>query len=195
MRAPIATAVFVLWSSAALANDPDARFASALQQLFGETIAAAAKQSATSGEYEGASGRGHFYQDIQYTDPATGKTVARLRHARGKPQDIHQLEVYIYDAQGRVVRDYQLIYLPWNLKNPERTFINLHHYNGELHSFRQYDAAGNFLYQQCSGQWEQKKVFLSLEASDVTPEQSQKPVYKACFDALPQSTANHVVAR
>jgi hypothetical protein len=54
---------------------------------------------------------------------------------------VHIVEVNVYE-NGKLVRDYGSVTLPWAPLQPVRTFINLHHNNGRLHSFRQYDLFG-----------------------------------------------------
>ena len=63
-----------------------------------------------------------------------------------------------------------------------RTFINLHYYHGQLHSFRQYDYFGQVGYEFCDGELAGKPVRISLDGSDIVTASISTLEYKACFD-------------
>lgn len=132
-------------------------------------------------QYEGVAARDYSYIETRYFDKKTGKLISHVRHDAADPSAIHIAEVNIYDATGRLVRDYGSISLPWAPKEPVRTFINLHQYNGDLHSFRQYDMSGNVGYESCEGKFEGKPSRLSLDVTDITKEISNSALYRACF--------------
>ena len=133
------------------------------------------------GQYEGVAARAYSYLETRYFDKKTGRLISRVRHDAGDPSAIHIAEVNVYDDTGRLVRDYGSISLPWAPKEPVRTFINLHQYNGGLHSFRQYDVSGNVGYEFCEGKFEGKPQRLSLDVTDITKEITNSALYRACF--------------
>ncbi len=135
--------------------------------------------------FPGEAAKGFFFQDFYYYDQVTGRLISHVRRAPDSPAAVYEVEVNVYDESGRVVRDYAAIMLPWELKLPTRTFINLHSYPGELHVFRQFDASGDIFYESCEGQLDGKKIELQLESIDVGPKLRATPLYQACFASLP----------
>lgn len=99
-------------------------------------------QTVSEGRYEGEMAKSYGYREVIYKLAGSGATVSRVRWDSDRSGVLDELAVNVLDDQGRVVRDYQVIYLPWMLNVPVRTFINLHAYNGGLHSYRQFDATG-----------------------------------------------------
>jgi len=76
--------------------------------------------------------------------------------------------------QGRLVRDFGSISMPWAPLHPVRTFINLHYYHGELHSFRQYDFFGQVGYEFCAGNLAGKPCILGWMAATSTRRAAQR---------------------
>lgn len=159
-------------------------------QLFAlhEKIVASGKLAVTGteGRYEGEMAKPYGYREIVYKAADSGATVSRIRWDAARSGILDELAVNVLDDRGRVIRDYAVIYLPWMLNVPVRTFINLHAYNGALHSYRQFDATGNRTYEQCRGSLGKEKVNLSLEPEDIKPI-AETPAYRACFSGLPAS--------
>lgn len=141
-------------------------------------------QTVTEGRYEGEMAKSYSYREIIYKSIGSGATVSRVRWDSDRSGVLDELAVNVLDDRGRIVRDYQVIYLPWMLSVPVRTFINLHAYDGGLHSYRQFDASGARIYEQCRGTLGKEKVDLSLEAEDIKPV-ANTPAYRACFAGLP----------
>lgn len=133
--------------------------------------------------YDGAAARGYRYIETTYYDAETGQMISRVRRDAVRPEYIHIAEAYIYE-NGKLVRDFGSITLPWAPLHPVRTFINLHHYNGALHSWRQYNYVGDVSYESCKGEWNGKPVRLSLDNIDIDKATQAKPEYKACFDGM-----------
>ncbi len=136
-----------------------------------------------SGEYAGSAAAQYRYTESRYYDAQSGRLIARIRRDANKPEALHIIEVNIYDQQGKVVRDYGSISLPWAPQLPVRTMINLHHYAGELHSFRQFDMYGDAVYESCSGRFQNRPLRLDLEGAEIAA-QANTPTYRACFDGL-----------
>jgi len=152
------------------------------------------KTTEHTGGYGGRLGEADFYKEISYIDADTGRLLSKIQWEREHPDTIHTIEVFIYDNAGRVTRDFLAAYLPWSRNAPVQTLINLHYYNGELHGFRQFDASGERIYEQCSGKSAGEDVFISLEDYELNTSPDRRPhimstrMYEACFGDL-QKTA------
>lgn len=142
------------------------------------------------GAYAGASGKGFRYVDTRYFDSATGRLVSHVRRDKAKPELIHIVEVNIYE-NGKLVRDFGSITLPWAPLNPVNTMINLHQYNGELHSFRQYNFDGEVEYEFCGGKLAGAPVRISLDRTDINPTSTATAAYKACFNGMSKDWAQY----
>lgn len=136
-----------------------------------------------SGDYEGSAAARYSYVDTRYYDAASGKLVSRVRRDADDSDLVHIVEANVYE-QGRLVRDFGSVSMPWKPQQPVRTFINLHHYNGGLHSFRQYDFYGQVGYEFCEGNLAGKPVRIGLDGSDINAESTATPAYKACFEGM-----------
>jgi len=128
-----------------------------------------------------------FFIEERYYSKDSGQLVSRICWERDNPEKLHTIEVNVHDKQGRVVRDYSAAYLPEYRNAPVQTLLNLHYYNGDLHSFRQYDAGGDLIYESCEGSWQGKNVQIHLDEDDMfgtaSEDQAMNSVaYKACFD-------------
>ena len=143
------------------------------------------------GDYEGAAAARFRYVDTRYYDKASGNLISRIRRDAATPELIHIAEVNDYDDTGKLVRDFGSVTLPWAPLHPVRTFINLHHHNGGLRSFRQYDLNGEVGYESCEGKLDNKAVRISLDGSDINPTSASGPAYKACFDGLSKDWARY----
>lgn len=153
------------------------------RQLAGRDI----RQTEETGEYGGAAARGYGYREISYYDARTGLLLSRVRVDRDRPKILHIVEAFIYDEQGRVARDFAAIYLPWAQHAPMRTLISLHRYNNDLHAYRQFDASGERIYEQCKGLYAGQKVDISLEQQEIDPRTTASGAYQACFAGVQQT--------
>jgi hypothetical protein len=158
------------------------------QQLAGREI----RKTEHSGRYGGEAAKKYSFRDVNYYDADTGRLLSYVRWDGEKPDVYHIVEVFVYDAAGRLVRDFSSIYLPWARNAPIRTFVNLHRHNGELHAYRQFDASGRRLYEQCRGRVSGKAVDISLEYQDITAQATAAPTYKDCFSALPDTAGAYL---
>lgn len=143
----------------------------------------------TSGDYEGAAAARYRYVETSYYEKASGRLLSRVRRDAALPELVHIAEVNIYDDAGKLLRDFGSVTLPWAPLQPVRTFINLHHYNGALHSFRQYDFFGQVGYEFCEGSFEGKRVRISLDGSDINAASTSGSGYQACFDGMSKDWA------
>lgn len=141
----------------------------------------------------GYAGMPEFYREVSYYDAGTDRLLSRIQWERENPERIHTIEVYVYDDKGRVARDYMAWYLPHYRNAPRQTTINLHHYAGDLHGWRQFDASGNRIYEKCSRTPNEKPLFdLSGEDRIAHAEDNPRSIvysgeYRRCFGNLPKT--------
>lgn len=130
-----------------------------------------------------------FYREESYFDADTGRLLSRIQWEREHPANIHAIEVYFYDAEGRVRRDYGATFLPIHRNAPIQTLVNLHHHDKDLHAFRQFDASGEHIYEQCRGVHFDEKIDISNPEPTVGTPRSllESEAYVACFGFLPAS--------
>lgn len=131
-----------------------------------------------------------FYREVNYTDKKTGQVLSQVQWERVHPDRIHNIELYFYDAEGRRVRDYAAMYLPWARNSPIQTLITFYDYQPTLTAFRKFDASGRRVYENCEGTYRGEAVDLDLDEYDMAREDTgamQSAVYRACFAALPQT--------
>ena len=128
-----------------------------------------------------------FYREVDYFDVETGKLLSRVQYERLSLQRIHSIEIYIYGAGGRVIRDYSATFLPGHRNAPVQTLVNLHGYQHGLHAYRQFDASGNWIYEQCKGRWFDKDVWIDNDEPSVgtSPTLRAGEEYLACFGFIP----------
>ncbi len=156
------------------------------QQLTGRKL----REAEQVGGYAGMPG---FYREVSYYDAGTDRLLSRIQWERENPERIHTIEVYVYDDKGRVARDYMAWYLPHYRNAPRQTTINLHHYAGDLHGWRQFDASGNRIYEKCSRTPDEKPLFdLSGEDRIAHAEDNPRSIvysgeYRRCFGNLPKT--------
>lgn len=144
----------------------------------------AVRTTEETGSYNGDAAKGYRYRTTSYYDAATGRMLSRIERNADLPEAIHIAEVNIYDAEGRVVRDFFSSAPPWNPGNPSHAYINLHHYNGKLHSWRQFELDGRVNYESCEGELDGKPVRIALSWEDLYKMKEKSPVYRACFDGM-----------
>jgi hypothetical protein len=146
-----------------------------------------------------------FYNEITYIDAKSDLPLSAIRWLRENPgernkdrEDIHQIQAYIYDKQGRVTRDYSATYLPEFRNAPIQTLVTLHHYADELHGFRVFDASDNRIYEVCRGRHEGSKVDIGLDEDEMALYQHQpdsvmhSEVYQKCFGDIALSAGDLV---
>jgi len=153
------------------------------RQISGRTI----RRTEVVDVYNGTAASGYRYKETSYHDAHTGLLLSRVRVDRDRPKILHTVEVFVHDERGRVVRDYAALYLPWSQNAPMRTLINVHQYNRDLHAYRQFDASGERVYEQCKGMHSGKKVDISLEQQEIGPATTASDAYQACFAGVQQT--------
>lgn len=146
----------------------------------------------TRGAYEGVAAAGYRYRITSYFDAASGRLLSRIQRDAMLPEAIHIAEVNIYDADGRLVRDFFSSAPPWRPQHPSHAYINLHHHNGGLHSFRQFELDGQVNYESCEGTRDGKPVRIAGDWSDHDEKIRSSPEYRACFDGMSADWARYV---
>lgn len=172
------------------------RFVSQLLVLSRKTVAQRAVRKVESdGRYGGMADRGHGYHQVDYVDANSGRLISRVQWDRDKRRQLQEIEVYIYDAHDRVMRDYLAAYLPGFHHAPIQTAVNLHRYNRGLHAFRQFDASGVLVFEKCTGNHNGHAVDFALEDYEIDDAVKATPDYRACFAGLPHSVDGYLPPR
>ena len=146
----------------------------------------------------GYAGQPNFYREVSYYDKASHRLLSRIQWETKHPRRAHTVEVFLYDDQGRVDRDYLAAYLPHFRNAPIQTLINLHHYNGDLHSYRQFDASGNLIYEHCERGKKNQNILIQLDEDDISfyhrgmMQNIDDKLYHKCFDGLEETATNYL---
>lgn len=145
----------------------------------------------TLGGYGGFLGSPDYYRSVEYLDAESGRLLSRIQWETEYPFAIHVIQLFVYDEAGHLVRDYVAAYLPRYRNAPIQTLINFHRTDDDLHAFRQFDASGARIYEQCRGEYFDVEVNLSLEeheipvSSGALADDRFAERYIACFGDLP----------
>lgn len=140
-----------------------------------------------------------FYKEYKYINKKTGKLISQLQWEKAYPDNLHTIEVYVYDKYGRVIRDYSAAFLPDYRNAPTQTLISLHAYNGLLHAFRSFDATGDHILDRCEGRHMGKKINILLDEDELYEKQFEKngvmqsDTYLACFRGLPRTVEEYLI--
>lgn len=149
------------------------------------------------GGYGGTTG-GDFYTEIRYYDKKTGLLISKVQWELERPDVIHNIEIFIHDDEGLLMRDYYAGFLPHHRNAPLRTMVNFYGDHANLKSFRQFDASGERIYEQCSGKHFGNDVDISLEdnewefPSDEGKQISTTEAYIACFGDVPKKVGKYL---
>ncbi|MDR9435807.1 MAG: hypothetical protein RI563_02955 [Thiohalophilus sp.] len=136
-----------------------------------------------------------FYRQESYFHD--GELISRVQWEI-ESGDLHVIEVFIRDDEGRVVRDYTAAYLPEYHNAPTQTLVSFHAYNKGLHAFRSFDASGELNVERCTGTHEGEPVELLVDLGSVfgsaeeDRELQQTPVYRRCFADLPEKPGKYL---
>jgi hypothetical protein len=129
-----------------------------------------------------------FYREEQYY--LGERLISKVQWEQAQENVLHSVEVFIYDDQGRVIRDYTAAYLPTYRNAPTQTLISLHRYHDQLHAFRSFDATGYRIIERCTGRLKGREVDLLLDEDEIY-EALGDPAsimasaeYRACFGDL-----------
>ena len=151
------------------------------------------KQTSSLGGY---ANNPEFYREVSYYNRQNERLLSRIRWVKDKPDLMHMIEVFIYDDKGRVSRDYLAAYLPEFRNAPIQTLINIHYYNDGLHAFRQFDASGALIYEQCKGRYFNEDIMLSIDEDEFYQYRDESSdsydTYIACFEMLPREAGQYL---
>jgi len=171
-------------------------FAQRLYQLDRKLLAEHALRSETS--EGGFAGQPKLYTETRDYERHSNLLLSRIQRMNRDPSLIMLIEVYLYNKSGQVSRDYAAAYLPDHRNAPIQTLINLHAYHHGLHGFRQFDASGERIYEQCQGKYHGKSVMLSLEEDQIADgpyrdnQTLDSQLYKTCFAGLPMKAGRYL---
>lgn len=131
----------------------------------------------------------NFYIEHAFYDG--DRLISRVQWEKENPEQLHTIEVFVHDAQGKVLRDYMAAYLPHYHNAPTQTLISFHQYNGDLHAFRTFDASGYRIIERCSGHDHSGKhvefILDEDEIADALRDKKgfmQSTDYRDCFKGL-----------
>lgn len=152
-------------------------------------------QKESTGGYRGED---DFYREVKYYDKKTGNLLSRVMWEIDKPDQIHEIEVFVYGGNGRLKRDYLAAFLPVHRNAPIQALVNLHYQNDELKSFRQFEASGEKIYEYCEGKFFGQPLNISLDDNDFA-EYSQETMklmeseeYLSCFGKTMATLGDYV---
>ena len=139
-----------------------------------------------------------FYKEISYYDSASKRLLSRIQWVIQHPKRMHTVEIYIYDKKGKLVRDYLAAYLPHFRNAPIQTLINLHARDDRLKAWRQFDASGNRIYEQCKGTFFGHEVNIKLTDDEMVAVSGSRPAvmnsdsYIECFSGISASASPYL---
>ena len=139
-----------------------------------------------------------FYREVFYYDKDSGRLLSRVAWEREHPDRLHEIEVFVYDERGRVKRDFLARFLPIYRNAPVQTLINFHGYSGDAHSFRQFDASDNLIYENCRGNLNGEEILIDLEEDQIMQAKTRENSimdsldYEVCFGDLPRSAGKYL---
>lgn len=145
------------------------------------------KTKETIGGYGGAFPDKQFYREISYYNKENNRLISKIQWETKKPNTIHTIEIFLYDEKGQIKTDFYARYLPYARNAPVQTLINLHNHNDKLHSFRQFDANGELIYETCRGKYFDQNINLHLDNEEIidfkntVQDDFTSETYSACF--------------
>lgn len=137
-----------------------------------------------------------FFQEIKFFDSKSNTLLSRIEWETAQPEKIHSIEVLVHDKDNKIIREYFASYLPKYRNAPYQTLINLHHYSNSLHSFRQFDASSNLIYEVCKSIDSKEKLFEHDDyeiPENFTQGAGKNQTYQECFQQLPRSAGQYLL--
>ena len=145
------------------------------------------KTNETIGGYGGEFSDKQFYREISYYNKANNNLISKIQWEVKNPDRIHTIEVFLYNDKNQVKTDFYARFLPYARNAPVQTLINIHNYNDNLHSFRQFDANGELIYETCRGKFFEQEINLHLDNEEISDFRNTahddfiSETYSACF--------------
>lgn len=140
----------------------------------------------------------NFFKEQSFYDKKTGKLLSLIQWETRNPKNIHVIQVFFYDKEGRPKRDYAASFRIADHDDPSATEISLFNYPKGLRAFRQFNASNEIIYEDCEGKWKGKPVSIKLDVVDLEEFRDEPetimttPQYSACFGRLPKTVANYM---
>jgi hypothetical protein len=175
------------------------RFAEAVHQLHRSQLQGHRIEEAE--EYGGYRGLPRFYRQVTYRDAESRRVLSRIQWEREQPDRVHSIEVYVYSAEGRLLRDYMAWYLPQWRNAPRATAINLYHYDEGIRGWRQFDASNERTYEKCS-EWrdgKEQRTLIELSEGKLAEALAEptkgvlaSALYQRCFASLTDTAGRYL---
>lgn len=139
------------------------------------------------GGYGGLTNEPEYYREVKYFDRESRRLLSIVKWELKFSIDFHMIDLFIYDDENRIKREYTATYLPSRKTSPSEALIILHYYRNNLHSIREFDASNVLLYEQCTDTEQADKVIFSLDYVDIPGsytelDKGEQEAYRACFD-------------
>lgn len=175
------------------------RFAEGVYQLHRSQLQGRKIEEAEA--FGGYRGLPRFYREVTYRDADTKRLLSRIQWEREHPDRIHSIEVYVYGADGRLLRDYMAWYLPQGRNAPRATAINLYHYDEGVRGWRQFDASNERTYEKCS-EWRdgrEQRTLIELSEGELVEAVAEptkgvpaSALYRRCFASLADTAGRYL---
>jgi len=151
------------------------------------------KKTETFGSYGGEYSKDYRFLEESYIDLKNNNLLSRIRWHNKKKKLLHTIEIFVYNSNNELIRDYVAAYLPYDRNAPFQTLINFHTHDNGLRAYRQFDASGDRIFEKCEGTLWGGDVLLLLEDYEMP----EKPfdytgMYLACFSDLPASAGMYL---
>ncbi len=139
------------------------------------------------GGYGGLTNDLDFYKQVNYYDSKSKRLLSTIKWEKKNPDNIHMIDLFLYDNQGRLKRKYAAAYLPSRRVSPLETLISLHYYRNNTHSFREFDIHDVRIYEQCNDITDEKNIYFAFHYEDIPDSYQELDVekhdkYRACFE-------------
>lgn len=142
----------------------------------------------------GYANRADAFVETSHRGAESGLLRSRIRWLKDDLKTPQLIELFFYDAKGRVSHDFAAAYLVEFRNAPIQTLINIHYYDDGLHAFRQFDASGNRTYESCRGTHFGAAVDVGLDEGSIPPSPAEvaPETYLACFGFLPREAGRYL---
>ena len=133
-----------------------------------------------------------FYLEEIYRATSHGKVLSKVTWEKEQPKNLHTIEVFVYDEQSRMVRDYSAAYLPSYRSAPTQTLLTLHTYNKGVHAMRTFDASADHILDKCVGKFAEDDINILLDEDELHQARYEydsileSDAYLHCFKGMPE---------
>ncbi len=151
-----------------------------------------------TGGYGGATNDLEFYTEEKFYNASSGELISSIKKEKKNPENVHMIDVFVYDSDGRMSREYSASYLPVHRRSPHETRIIIHGFHNGLHSQREYDASGNRLSELCIGKHKNAPVHILYEEFEIPDHRDEidgnmaQQIYIACFRTIPGTIGSYI---